>query len=70
MRPGDLFMTNSPYGGGTHSAVIALNNPIFTGRTLVAFGISMTHWTEVGGIVLGSPAPDSTEIFQEGWQFP
>lgn len=70
MRPGDVFMTNSPYGGGTHTADIALVNPIFSDGRVVAFGISVTHWTEVGGKVLGSLAPDSTEIFQEGLQFP
>lgn len=70
MRPGDLYMTNSPYGGGTHTADIALVNPIFVNGHVIAFGISVTHWTEVGGKVLGSLAPDSTEIFQEGLQFP
>src|SRR5215211_1162529 len=70
MRPGDIYMTNSPYGGGTHTADIALINPIFAGGNLLAFGISVTHWTEVGGKVLGSLAPDSTEIYQEGLQFP
>jgi N-methylhydantoinase B len=70
MRPGDVYITNSPYGGGTHTADIALVNPIFAGDRPIAFGISVTHWTEVGGKVLGSLAPDSTEIFQEGLQFP
>ena len=70
MRPGDIYMTNSPYGGGTHNADVALINPIFAGDQLIAFGISVTHWTEVGGKVLGSLSPDSTEIFQEGLQFP
>jgi len=70
MRPGDVYMTNSPYGGGTHTADIALINPIFAEESVIAFGISVTHWTEVGGKVLGSLAPDSTEIFQEGLQFP
>src|SRR6266508_481651 len=70
MRQGDVYMTNSPYGGGTHTADIALIQPIFAGELLIAFGISVTHWTEVGGKVLGSLAPDSTEIYQEGLQFP
>ena len=70
MRPGDVYMTNSPYGGGTHNPDIALILPIFVGETLIAFGISVTHWTELGGKVLGSIAPDSTEIYQEGLQFP
>ena len=70
MRPGDIYMTNSPYGGGTHNADIALVQPLFAAGRIVAFGISVTHWTEVGGKVLGSLAPDSTEIYQEGLQFP
>jgi N-methylhydantoinase B len=70
MRPGDVFMTNSPYGGGTHNPDIGLIMPIFAGDQLLGFGISVTHWTEVGGKVLGSVSPDSTEIYQEGLQFP
>lgn len=70
MRPGDVYMTNSPYGGGTHNADVALLMPIFSDGDVIAFGISVTHWTEVGGKVLGSLAPDSTDIFQEGLQFP
>ncbi len=70
MRPGDIYMTNSPYGGGTHNADVALIMPIFADGTVIAFAISVTHWTEVGGKVLGSLAPDSTEIYQEGLQFP
>jgi N-methylhydantoinase B len=70
MRPGDVFMTNGPYGGGTHTADVALVMPIFAADEVIAFGISVTHWTEIGGKVLGSLSPDSTEIFQEGLQFP
>lgn len=70
MRPGDVFMTNGPYGGGTHTADVALVMPIFASERVIAFGISVTHWTEIGGKVLGSLSPDSTEIFQEGLQFP
>jgi N-methylhydantoinase B len=70
MRPGDVYMTNSPYGGGTHNPDIALIMPIFVDGKLIGFGISVTHWTEIGGKVLGSIAPDSTEIYQEGLQFP
>jgi N-methylhydantoinase B len=70
MQPGDIFMTNGPYGGGTHTADVALVMPIFADGRVIAFGISVTHWTEIGGKVLGSLSPDSTEIFQEGLQFP
>ena len=37
-----------------HTADVALVMPIFVGDTLIAFGISVTHWTEIGGKVLGS----------------
>ena len=70
MQAGDIYMTNSPYGGGTHNPDIALILPIFVDAILIGFGISVTHWTEVGGKVLGSISPDSTEIYQEGLQFP
>lgn len=70
MRPGDVYITNGPYGGGTHTADVALVIPIFAEDRIIAFGISVTHWTEIGGKVLGSLSPDSTEIFQEGLQFP
>jgi N-methylhydantoinase B len=70
MHPGDIYMTNGPYGGGTHTADVALVMPIFVEDRVIAFGISVTHWTEIGGKVLGSLSPDSTEIFQEGLQFP
>lgn len=70
MRPGDVYMTNGPYGGGTHTADVALVTPIFVDDRVIAFGISVTHWTEIGAKVLGSLSPDSTEIFQEGLQFP
>lgn len=70
MRSGDVYMTNSPYLGGTHNPDIALILPIFVEGAVIGFGISVTHWTELGGKVLGSIAPDSTEIYQEGLQFP
>jgi N-methylhydantoinase B len=70
MQPGDIYMTNSAYAGGTHNADVALVQPIFANGRPIAFGISVTHWTEIGGKVLGSLAPDSTDVFQEGLQFP
>ncbi|HEV8340266.1 MAG TPA: hydantoinase B/oxoprolinase family protein [bacterium] len=68
--PGDVYMTNDPYGGGTHTADIALIKPIFWDGALIAFAIAVAHWSEVGGKVAGSLSPDSTEIYQEGMQFP
>ena len=70
MRPGDVFMTNDPFEGGTHSCDIALIKPIFVDGRLFAFAISVAHWSEVGGAVPGSISPTATEIYQEGVRFP
>ncbi|MEM7344510.1 MAG: hydantoinase B/oxoprolinase family protein [Chloroflexota bacterium] len=70
IKPGDIFMTNGPYDGGTHTCDIALVMPIFVEDEVVAFSVSITHWTEVGGKTPGSVSPDATEIYQEGLQFP
>jgi len=75
LKPGDTFITNDPYsGGGNHLSDVALISPIFHQdaheSTLVAFSVNKAHWTEVGGMAAGSWTTDSTEIYQEGLQFP
>lgn len=70
MRPGDVFITNIPYRGGTHTCDVCLVRPVFAGGEVVAFAVSITHWIEIGGKVPGSIGPDATEIFQEGLQLP
>jgi N-methylhydantoinase B len=71
MHPGDVFITNDPYtGGGQHLSDVALIAPIFYQDQLIAFSVNKAHWTEVGGMAPGSWTTDSTEIYQEGLQFP
>ena len=70
LRPGDVFLTNDPFEGGTHTCDIALIKPIFVEDRLLGFAISVAHWSEVGGAVTGSISPTATEIYQEGVRFP
>lgn len=71
LKPGDIIITNDPYsGGGTHLSDVTLIAPIFYDGKIVAFAANKGHWTEVGGMAAGSWTTDSTEIFQEGLQFP
>ena len=70
MREGDVFATNIPYNGGTHTCDVCLIKPIVFDSRVVAFAVSVTHWIEIGGAVPGSIPPDATEIYQEGLQFP
>ena len=70
MQAGDVYMTNNPYEGGTHTCDVCLIRPVFYEDGLVAFAVAITHWIEIGGKVPGSISPDSTEIYQEGLQLP
>ncbi len=71
VNPGDIIIINDPYGGGgSHLSDVGLVMPIFYDGELVAFAANKAHWTEVGGKDPGSWTTDSTEIYQEGLQFP
>jgi 5-oxoprolinase (ATP-hydrolysing) len=68
LRPGDAYLLNSPYAGGTHLPDITVVTPVFgdDGRTLEFFTASRAHHADVGGVTPGSMPPDSREIDQEG----
>ncbi|SEQ59627.1 hydantoinase B/oxoprolinase family protein [Piscibacillus halophilus] len=71
LHPGDIIIINDPYGGGgSHLSDVGLVMPIFHEGELIAFSANKAHWTEVGGKDPGSFTNDSTDIFQEGLQFP
>ncbi|MGE5485021.1 MAG: hydantoinase B/oxoprolinase family protein [Ignavibacteriales bacterium] len=71
LSPGDIILTNDPYtGSGTHLCDVSAVMPIFHDGRIVAFAANKGHWNEIGGKSLGSWTTDSTEIFQEGLQFP
>jgi N-methylhydantoinase B len=71
IHPGDLFLHNDPYTGGTHLNDVALIHPLFTpeGRLFV-FPVVRAHWGDVGGMSPGSLSGRATEIFQEGLRIP
>jgi len=70
LEPGDIYIMNNPFEGGTHYNDVGIVKPIFVDGELFAFGISISHWTDVGGKSPGSLPADATEIFQEGICFP
>src|SRR5699024_5765533 len=57
-------------GGGSHLCDVGLVLPIFKDGELVAFVANKAHWTEVGGKDTGSMSTNSTDVYQEGLQFP
>ncbi|WP_216654802.1 hydantoinase B/oxoprolinase family protein [Pseudogemmobacter hezensis] len=66
IQPGDIFVTNDPYHGGTHACDFAIIRPVFWQGDLVAWALNVAHWVDVGGAVPGSLPPDATSSFQEG----
>jgi N-methylhydantoinase B len=68
--PGDIYVLNDPYEGGTHLPDIYLFKPIFLDDRLLGFACAIVHHTDIGGRVAGGNASNSTEIFQEGLRIP
>ena len=66
IRPGDAFITNDPFEGGTHACDMAVVQPIFIDDEIIAYSISVAHWLDVGGAIPGSLPPDAVDTFQEG----
>ena len=69
-KPGDVFAINDPYSGGTHLPDITLVSPISSGESVIGYGVTRAHHSDVGGNRPGSMPSDSTEIYQEGLIIP
>jgi N-methylhydantoinase B len=73
MHDGDVYITNDAGTMGQHLNNVVMYSPIRTPAegTLIGFMAIVMHWIDVGGIVIGSCfSSSSTDIFQEGIQFP
>jgi N-methylhydantoinase B len=70
LSPGDTFLFNDPYAGGTHLNDVRLVRPLFRGGALFAWIASVGHWLDIGGNVPGGYNPRATECFQEGVLIP
>ena len=72
MQPGDVFVLNDPYHGGTHLPDITVITPVYLGggqqeQPLFYVG-SRGHHADIGGTTPGSMPPFSTRIEEEGVQ--
>jgi 5-oxoprolinase (ATP-hydrolysing) len=70
MRPGDVFVLNDPYHGGTHLPDITVVTPVFDdpGSNILFYVASRGHHADVGGTTPGSMPPFSTRVEEEGVQ--
>ena len=70
LRPGDIYLFNDPYEGGTHLSDFKLVRPVFRDGAVYCWLASVGHWHDVGGNVPGNYNPVATESFQEGMLIP
>ncbi|HMT57907.1 MAG TPA: hydantoinase B/oxoprolinase family protein [Ottowia sp.] len=70
MQPGDVYVLNDPYHGGTHLPDVTVITPVYLdGGAAPAFYVgSRGHHADIGGITPGSMPPFSTRIEEEGVQ--
>jgi N-methylhydantoinase B len=68
--PGDTFLLNDPFQGGSHLPDLTLVSALGAGEELIALAVSRAHHAEVGGMVPGSMPAGAREVFQEGLIIP
>lgn len=68
IRPGDVYMMNNPYNGGTHLPDVTVITPVFDdqGENIIYTVASRGHHADIGGKTPGSAPPDSRHIEEEG----
>lgn len=71
LKPGDVYISNNPYNGGTHLPDITVITPVFNTAvpsvaTPLFYVASRGHHADIGGITPGSMPPHSTTVAQEG----
>ena len=69
-EPGDTFLLNDPYTGGTHLPDITMVHAVKADGCVAAYTVVRAHHSDVGGSRPGSMPPHSTEVFQEGLVIP
>jgi N-methylhydantoinase B len=68
-EPGDIFIHNDPYFGGSHLPDVNVVMPAFHERTLLGFACVRAHWPDIGSNTPGSYGT-ATEIYGEGLRLP
>ena len=68
LKPGDVYILNDPYAGGTHLPDVTVITPVFdeAGERILFYVGSRGHHADIGGMTPGSMPPDSKTIDEEG----
>ncbi|KMO28483.1 methylhydantoinase [Methylobacterium variabile] len=69
-EPGDIYIVNDPYLGGTHLMDVRFVKPVFVDGALFCWLQNTGHWPDIGGMVPGGFSAHATEVEQEGLRLP
>ncbi|MBU8539346.1 hydantoinase B/oxoprolinase family protein [Falsiroseomonas tokyonensis] len=69
-EPGDIYIVNDPYLGGTHLMDVRFCRPFFVDGELFCWLQNTGHWPDIGGMVPGGFSAHATEVEQEGLRLP
>lgn len=69
-EPGDIYIVNDPYLGGTHLMDVRFAMPFYVGDELFCWLQNTGHWPDIGGMVPGGFSAKATEVEQEGLRLP
>lgn len=70
MKPGDVFLLNDPWHGGSHLPDLTIVLPVFEGGVVRFYSVVRAHQSDIGGGTHGGYNPNATEIWQEGLRIP
>ncbi|HEV2993617.1 MAG TPA: hydantoinase B/oxoprolinase family protein [Acidimicrobiia bacterium] len=68
--PGDQWVLNDPFAGGTHLNDVTLVAPVHLDGRLVGWAANRAHHADLGGLTPGSMPPDAVDIAEEGLRLP
>ncbi|KAB1185131.1 MULTISPECIES: hydantoinase B/oxoprolinase family protein [Haloferax] len=69
-EPGDVFVLNDPFDGGTHLPDVTMVSPLTVDGEILGYAVSRAHHADVGGMTPGSMPAGAREIYQEGLRIP
>ena len=68
--PGDVYIVNDPYSGGTHLPDICVASPVYCSDRLVGYVATMVHYQDIGGSAPGSTSASAFDHLAEGIRIP
>ena len=69
-EPGDIYIVNDPYLGGTHLMDVRFVMPVYRDDTIFCWLSNTGHWPDIGGAVPGGFSASATAVEQEGLRLP